>query len=295
MISQARTWIAAIADASRKLDQAGIADAKVNAEYLACNVLGFWNPSELRTSGDSFLTDEQNIQYDELISRRLSHEPLQHIIGETEFFGLRLLTSSSALIPRPDTEILVEAALKEASEMSRKHLQILDIGTGSGAIALAIASKLPVSFVTGIDSSFEAIGLAIRNKKKLNIENVSFEVMDIFHEDIAERFLESVDILVSNPPYISIEEFGNLEKEVRDFDPRIALTDEGDGLSFYRRISGIGRRLLKEKGRIIVEVGYNAILAVEKIFVNEGFTVIRKVKDLQGIERVLVTSCLSEN
>ena len=280
-----RTWDVAISDESKHLYEAGISDPRINADYLAMHILGIWNKSELRQYLVQSLTTDQESKFGELMKRRLNQEPLQHIIGETEFFGLRLFTSPAALIPRPETEILVEETLKETVASSKKNLRILDIGTGSGAIALAIASRLPDASIIGIDISSDAVALAEKNKKRLKIENVSFEMSDIFSE-----YTSPVDLIVSNPPYISSEEFQTLEPEVKFYDPRIALTDEADGLSFYKRIAEIAPKILNEGGRIIVEVGYNAAKDVAKIFTGAGFDVVRIVKDLQGIERVIILS-----
>ena len=282
------TWQEAIHKGILLFEQTGIADARTNAEYLAAHILGLWNKSELRNYANIILTQEQISLYEKLIFRRKRHEPLQHITGETEFFGLRFLTSLAALIPRPDTEILVEEALKEASQLARNDLKILDIGTGSGIIALSLASKFPDAHVIGIDISQDASSLAQRNQERLKISNAVFEVLDIFEGTVPTKFSSSIDILISNPPYISAEEFETLGIEVRNFDPRIALTDESDGLSFYRRIAELAPKLLKDSGKIIVEIGYGGAEKVEKIFTTAGLNVNRIVKDLQGIERVMV-------
>ncbi len=282
-------WQESIKNAGLLFAEKGISDAQINSEYLALHVLGIWNKSDLQKHLNEPLTDEQEVNFSEFVNRRLNNEPLQHIIGETEFFGVRLFTSTAALIPRPDTEILVEEVLKAVDgRSSMGDCRILDIGTGSGIIALALASKLPQALITGIDISADAIVLANKNKERLKTENVSFELADIFDDDIAKRFPSSLDLLVSNPPYISIEEFETLDREVRDFDPRIALTDDGDGLRFYRRIAELAPKLLKPEGKIFVEIGYNAINHVEKIFFDAGLQVVGKVKDLQGIERVMI-------
>ncbi len=293
-------WEEVISNAGQKLELADISEAQINAEYLALSLLGIWNRSELQKYLHTTLSKDQESKYEKLLSRRLNREPLQHIIGETEFFGLRLFTSAAALIPRPDTEILVEEVLKVVDsrlsivdshrQSGKNHLHILDIGTGSGAIALALASKIPNAIITGVDISSDAIALANKNKERLKIKNVSFEITDIFDEDIEKMFFSSVDLLVSNPPYISVEEFKTLDREVRDFDPRIALTDEADGLRFYRRIAELAPILLMPGGKILVEIGYNAIKYVEKIFTDAGLIVVGKIKDLQGIERVIIVS-----
>ncbi len=282
------TWQDAINNESLRLKQAGILDENINAEYLVMHVLGIWKRSELRDHLQKNVLREQELFFKKLVARRLLHEPLQHIIGETEFYGLRLFTSSAALIPRPDTEILVEESLKEVSRFPPKQLQILDVGTGSGAIALALASKITDASILGIDVSPDAIALAERNKKRLKLQNVSFEVVDVFGTSVENKFTNSIDLLVSNPPYISAKEFKTLDAEVRDFDPRIALTDEADGFIFYRRIAELAPKILKDDGKILVEVGYDGAQEVEKIFINSGFSILRVVKDLQGIERVIV-------
>lgn len=284
------TFQEAIKTATQQFEQFGITDPQVNAEYLVLYILGIWNKNELQKYLNEQITSEEFTKYEGLVSRRLNHEPLQHIIGETEFFGLRLFTSPSALIPRPETEILVEEVLKEAGLLLRKDLRILDIGTGSGAIALALASRLSDASILGIDISDDAISLSEKNKASLHFTNVSFEAMNVFSGIIEKRFSASVDILISNPPYISAEEFDTLDPEVKLFDPRIALTDESDGLIFYRRIAEIAPKILKENGKIIVEIGYGAAADVEKIFANAGLNVLRIIKDLQGIERVVIVS-----
>jgi release factor glutamine methyltransferase len=279
-------WKEAIETAKSKFIEANIDDARDNAEYIAAHVLGFWSKSEMRTYYLTPLSEDDQKHYESLIARRLAHEPLQHVIGETEFYGLRLFTSPAALIPRPETEILVEEALRESSGM--RNIQILDIGTGSGAIALALATRLPESTITGVDISADAIALAKKNKARLGADNTIFEEINIFREEFQKKYHRAFDMILSNPPYISAEEFETLEPEVKDFDPRIALTDEADGLIFYRRIAEIASEILKANGKIIVEIGYGSLKEVEKIFTGAGLAVIRIVKDLQGIERVLV-------
>ncbi len=288
MATEKEVWSTAISNVTSIFERSGISEAKSNAEYLAMYILGVWDKARLRSFLDQEISKADRARYEEIVERRLKHEPLQHIIGETEFFGLRLFTSSAALIPRPDTEIVVEESLKEASQFDRRDLKILDVGTGSGAIALALASRLPGASVTGIDISSDAIALAEKNLKRLNLSNVSFEVGDIFDDDYINTFSSSIDMLISNPPYISTQEFQTLDTEVRSFDPRIALTDESDGLSFYRRIAEDARKVLKEDGKIIVEIGFGSAATVEKIFTAAGWSQRRVVKDLQGIERVMV-------
>ncbi|MEI8134457.1 MAG: peptide chain release factor N(5)-glutamine methyltransferase [bacterium] len=285
------TWKQAIADASNSLSQHGISDAKSNADFLALHILGLWNRSELNPFLENSIRAEELAEFDKLMQRRCLHEPLQHIIGETEFYGLRLFTSPSALIPRPETEILVEEAIRECHELLTREIRILDIGTGSGAIALALASSNKNFDVLGIDVSENALALAEKNKVRVGLRNLTFEQKDIFSQGFPFDCSTPFDLIVSNPPYIPATDILTLELDVRDFEPHIALTDKGDGLLFYRRIVELSKQLLTHDGKIVVEIGFGQTSEVIKIFLSGGLTILRVVKDLQGIERVIVASC----
>ena len=274
-------WKTLIDNATTEFESAGIADPELNAELLAASVLGLWKRNEVRDKFNVEVADDEHSIFQSFVTRRLSNEPLQYITGETEFYGLRLYSSSEALIPRPDTEILVEEALKKAKSTNR----ILDIGTGSGAIILALASRLPEAHCVGIDISAEAISLAEKNRDRLQIPNVHFEVKNIF-DDIGS--LGSFDIIVSNPPYISIEDFADLEIEVREFEPRVALTDGDDGFMFYHRIIALADRVLRDDGYLLFETGYSGARRVVQMMDEAGFRDIGIVKDLAGIERVVM-------
>jgi release factor glutamine methyltransferase len=277
-------WYEAIRDASRSLYDEGIDDAELNAELLAVHLKGEWKRSDMTRYMQDPLTPEEEVEYELLINRRLAHQPLQYITGESEFFGLRLYVSPAALIPRPDTEVLVEVALEEIALLSKHDIRILDIGTGSGAIILALASRLPDAECIGIDISDEALTLAKRNKERLDLTNVSFINKNIFYE----IELGSFDVVISNPPYISTDEMRLLGKEVIDYEPRIALTDESDGLSFYREIvSKATGLLLKEGGLLLFEVGYDASCHVAALIKNAGFQEVKLINDLSGIGRVI--------
>ena len=285
------TWREHIQRATEKLAAAGVADAKTNAEYLAAHALRLPQRFELRSFLSKDVSSDAERLFLELLNRREQREPLQYILGEWEFFGLPLKVNSSVLIPRPETEILVEEALREAARFDGP-ISILDIGTGSGAIALALASRLPKANVLGIDSSKAALALAEENRKLLQLDNVKFlhtsgQWTDWTDWTDRDR---KFDLVVSNPPYVSLSEFENLEPELRLYEPREALTDESTGLTFYERIASLAPKLLMPDGRLLVELGFGAADAVSEIMRSHHLEVLRFVNDLAGIPRVLVAA-----
>jgi release factor glutamine methyltransferase len=281
------TWAELIASGVATLESHGLGEAEITAEYLAAHVLGVWDRSDLRPLLRSGVTETQHVQFNTLVRRRLAHEPVQYIIGETEFYGLRLYCTPAALIPRAETEILVEEVIKEIRERGGA-CSVLDIGTGSGAIALAIATRCPASTLVGIDISTDAISLAKQNAKRLGIANIEFRQLR-FPQMLAEldrRF----DIVVSNPPYIPANEMELVADEVRSFEPHIALTDNGNGFSFYEDIAVHAAELLHPNGVIAVETEYKGAPRVREIFASHGLRVVRSVNDLLGHERVVVAA-----
>jgi release factor glutamine methyltransferase len=282
------TWKDAIRDASFRMRDAGIDDHSLNAKYLAAKVVSVWNLSDLREHTEQPISDASLAEYGSLVDRRIANEPLQYIIGETEFYGLRLKCTPAALIPRPETEILVECAIEEARRLldSRSHLDVLDIGTGTGAIALAFSYHIPAARVVAIDASGEAITLAEENKALLADSRTVFKQLNVF--DDASKGLGAFDLILSNPPYVSTKEYELLPPDVREHEPRIALTDEADGLIFYKRIAELTRTMLRNDGSVIVELSYDGAIPVSQIFEERGFTRISAVKDLSGIDRILI-------
>jgi release factor glutamine methyltransferase len=284
------TWLEAIGEAAQTLAKAGVDDPRANAEYLAAHAMDLKRKSEIRELFDKEIPSTIAQQFQEFLNRRELREPLQYILGEWEFFGLPLKVNSSVLIPRPETELLVEEALQEAAQIEGA-ISILDIGTGSGAIALAVASKLPKAQIHGIDSSAEALALAEENRKLLGLSNVRFHQTRNDWSDHSDwspsrRF----DLIVSNPPYVSLEEFEQLEPELRLYEPREALTDESTGFTFYERIASLAPKLLAPNGRLLVELGFGATNAVSEIMHLHRLEVLRVVDDLAGIPRVLAAA-----
>ena len=263
------------------LEKKGVPDARLDAEILLGNVLKR-NRLELYLFFDRPMGKDEMDIYREYIRRRGTREPLQHIVGETGFMNIVLKTTSAALIPRPETEILVEKTL---SLNIKPAARILDIGTGSGCIAIALAQSLEEVNVLGIDVSSEALALAKENAV-LNKTHVAFQEIDILTSlpKIDERF----DVVVSNPPYIALSEKDQLQAEVAQFDPELALFEGGDGLSFYHRFAEILPDLLIPGGHFLFEFGgapqENSVL---NIFMEKGFHDLEIIQDYSGAPRIV--------
>ena len=229
---------------------------------------------DLRFCVDSIYND-----FLEIIEKRKQNYPLQYIFGKWEFYGLELFVDESALIPRFETEILVDEILK----LDCKKDKILDIGCGSGAISLALADNLKKSYVYGIDINKEAIKLSNKNKEKLNLKNVDFFESDIF-SNIKEK---NFDIIVSNPPYIDEIDMKTLEKEL-SFEPQNALYGGKDGLFFYREIISGSLDYLSENGVLAFEIGYNQMKIISNLLIENGFEILLQKKDFAGFDRIII-------
>ncbi len=217
------------------------------------------------------------------VKRSLKKEPLQYITGSCDFYGREFLVNKHVLIPRPETERLIDTAIDKLKSI--KSQNILDVGTGSGCIATTLGLELIESTVLGLDVSDAAIGIANENKEKLSVGNVSFQELDFLSTIPDGPF----DLLVSNPPYIPQGEMDGLMKDVRGFEPTIALTDEKDGLTFYQRFAEIGKDLVRTGGWMILEVGLGDHPQKAKaIFESTCYGEPKLIKDYNGDDRVLV-------
>ena len=259
-----------------------IESPRVNAEILLAEVLKC-KRIDLYLSFEKPLNEEELALYRELIKKRSSHIPLQYIIGNVEFYGLKLLVNENVLIPRPETELLVETILQNHQQTN--ELKILDIGSGSGNISLALARNLSKSFITGIDVSQKAIELSFQNKEIHHLENVDFNRFDILQDDLEK--LGTFDIIVSNPPYVSKNDFDLLEPELRLYEPRIALTDESEGTTFYKEIISKSESLLNKPGYIYFELGKDQFQKISQLLTDNKFSNIKIIKDYSGIERII--------
>ncbi len=266
------------------LKKKGIESARVNAELLLADILNC-KRLDLYLKFDQPLSEKEINKYREYISRRGKNEPLQYILGKVEFYGLTLKVDRSVLIPRPETELLVELILEETDKES--VLNILDIGCGSGNISLALAKDLPLAKITGADISPEAISLARENAKMNNITgNVEFIEVDIFN-DVSGKVPGKFDIIVSNPPYVSKNDFEKLQPEIKNYEPQGAVTDFSDGYSFYRRIINLANELLKPSGKLYFEVAEGQSGNIKNLLEENNFVNISVKKDFAGIERII--------
>ena len=246
------------------------------AHTLSCKRL------DLYLSYDRPLNEDEVNIYREFIRRRSKYEPLQYIIGKVEFFGLEFIVNPSVLIPRQETEILVETIIN--SFKKEDNLKILDIGVGSGNISVSVAKHLHNSKITATDISEQALATAKNNAEMNSVsEKINFINHNILKDDLNEEF----DIIVSNPPYISEKEFPELKDELKVYEPKSALTDFSDGLNYFKVISSKAKGLLKNNGKIFFEVGQGQSEDVEKILRENNFKEILIVKDYLKIDRVI--------
>ncbi len=265
----------ALRAAGARLADAGVPNAAHDASLLLAHVL-HEDALMLRVRGERALTAQEQAAFDALVDRRAAREPLQYIVGETGFMGLTFAVRSGVLIPRPDTEILCEEALRRLAP----GMRVLDIGTGSGALAVSIARHAPGCDVTAVDVSETALAVARENAQR-NGATVRFEKSDCFQALSGETF----DLIVSNPPYIDGEEMAQLMPEVR-FEPELALSGGGDGLDFYRRISREAGAHLSEGGALLFEIGWkqkDAVSALLSAHIGAPFA----MKDYGGNWRVV--------
>ena len=225
------------------------------------------------------LSDSEQAAYDELLQRRLNGEPIAYLLGEREFFGLMLKVTPATLIPRPDTELLVELALQRCEKGGK--FRVLDMGTGSGAIALAIAHDCPTAEVLACDASAAALTVAHENALRLGIANAGFVQSDWFSALHEQRF----DLIVSNPPYITADDPHLQQGDLR-FEPASALASGCDGLNDIRRIVSDAPAHLNPGGWLLLEHGYDQAEQVRELLRKADFKVVFSARDLSGIERV---------
>jgi release factor glutamine methyltransferase len=273
--------------AKESLESKGIDSPRLTAEILLSHALGC-SRVQLQTRHDQAVAADETKTFLAGLERRLQHEPLQHIIGEAEFMGLSFHVDGRVLVPRPETEVLVEEVLRIAQTQPReRRITVLDVGTGSGNIAVAIAKVLKQSQIFALEIDPAALKVTEMNVRRHAVSHqVTAMQRDIF-QPLESLEAQSFDFVVANPPYVSSEEFLLLPPEVGKYEPRIATCDEGDGLKFFPRLADVGSLLLRPGGWIVVETAYNQRDAVTEMFFSRGYESVKAVKDYSGNQRVV--------
>ena len=273
----------AITEAAERLRSSSArGDARLDAETLLMHILGR-DRAYLYAHPELELACHELTKYHEALTRRSSGEPLQYITGRQEFWGFDLRVTPAVLIPRPETEHAVETALELLRGIQSPH--IVDVGTGSGCIALALASEMPEATIEAVDIAPEALDVASANAERLGFaRRIRFA-----QSDLLEIFLQSTaafDLVVSNPPYVGKNEADKLQIEVRQHEPHAALFGGAEGLDIYRRLIPQAHQVLKTNGWLVMEIGYSQEQAIRDLLTE--WQDVHSVQDLQGIPRVVV-------
>jgi len=275
-----------LAEARRALEAAGVAaaDATLDAELLARTALG-WDRASLVANLRQPYDDSAEPRLAALLDRRARREPVAYILGEREFWGIPFEVNPSVLVPRPETELIVEEALALYGD-ARPPASIVDACTGSGCLAVALAREFSGAAVTATDVSEPALEVARRNAARHGVASrIDFRLADLLH-GIDSR----VELIVANPPYVAQHEAAQLSPEVRDNEPSVALFAGDDGLAIYRRLLPDARGRLTRRGHLIVEIGAGQHDALAAMADEHGFRIDHTRRDLQGIVRTLVFS-----
>lgn len=275
--------VEAIREASEILRQAGVSDARREAGSLLQHVLGR-DRTFIVTHAEDLITPAEQESFRECVARRAEGEPLQYITGRQAFFGLDFEVTKEVLIPRPETELLVETALALVDEGPAPS--ICDVGTGSGCIAVALLHENPRATAIGIDLSIEAIAVARRNAARHSVAGrISFLVADCL--SALETGKPIFDLVVSNPPYVAASALNGLQREVRDHEPRLALTPGVDGLTIIRRLLLDSGAFVKAGGHLLMEIGFDQGEAVGRLIGRTSWKLLDIHQDLQGIPRIV--------
>lgn len=263
------------------LSKKAIESPRLSMELLICKVLDLKRIDLYLKFDQPLLKNELEILR-EYVKRLSAFEPIQYIIGSTDFYGLKILTKPGILIPRPETEELCKIIVEENKKTPPES--ILDIGTGSGCLALALAKNFPESEVYAIDVSMEALKIAEENQRLNKVSNVKFFNLNILEKKPRKKF----PLIVSNPPYISIEDFEKLEPNVREFEPKIALSDGNDGMDFYRFFAKNFKEMLLEGGKFFIELNEDATQKINRIFEDDNSYNYEIKEDMGNKNRFLI-------
>jgi len=261
-----------------------IPEARLSAELLLAHLLKM-KRLDLYLQFERILIPAELKKYREFVQRRARHEPVQYITGEQDFMGFTFSVTPDVLIPRQETELLVETVIQEINSNTDHQLSVLDIGTGSGAIAISLALHCNHCKITAIDQSPSALKIATQNAEKLKANGIDFLEMDILIEE--SNSLPKFDLLVSNPPYISEKDYHQLQPQVKNFEPRDALLAGKSGLEFIEQLISKSRNLLQPTGKLLLEVGYNQSEAVQRLLSKHKYKNIELIKDYNQFTRIV--------
>lgn len=275
----------ALKEATGRLVEAGAETARLDAELLMGRALGL-SREELFLASARPLKGEETTYFEALVSRRIGREPVARILGTKEFWSMDFVLNEATLVPRPDSETLVVAVLQEIGEAKDNPLRILDLGTGTGCLLLALLSELPAAYGVGVDSDESALAAATDNARRLDLQGrTEFHQGDWFAALGPDA--GGFDVIVSNPPYIPSGEIAELAPEVAKYDPRSALDGGADGLDAYRQIAAGARGVMAPGGLLVMELGAGQEDAVSRTLEDNGFTVRALYDDLAGVARVI--------
>lgn len=262
---------------------------QLDAEVILCNLLDF-DRIQLYIYSEREISQEICRKYWDMIALRKSHMPIQYITRRQEFMGMDFYVDERVLIPRGDTEILVEEALaRYLQDYKGREISLLDIGTGSGAIAVSLARLIEASTVYAIDISPDALAVAEKNAEALGVkERLHFRLGNLYESISSDGLTKAFDFILSNPPYIPQLVVEGLAAQVKDFEPHLALSGGEDGLDYYRQIVAEAHSYLKPCGWLMLEIGYDQGEAVKALLLKQDFQEVRIIKDLAGLDRVVV-------
>lgn len=286
-MTESSTIGALLAWAKQALEQAGVENASQESRWLVAHALGL-EQHHLASKAEQPVADGMRVQVEALVSRRSLREPLQYILGTQEFCGLEFHVTPAVLIPRPETELLVQEALRVVA--FNQEAVLVDVGTGSGCVAVTLATILGKARVVGVDRSPEALAVAKDNAERHGIvDRIEWVEGDLL-VSLRERDLAGkVEVIVSNPPYIAEMDWVGLQPEVREFEPRSALVSGPTGTEFHERLLRDSKEFLAPGGTLVMEIGQGQLPAVQRIAEQVGgYEALRAVKDEAGIERIVI-------
>ena len=262
---------------NKYFNEKGFSNGRLEIEWFLCHLLNY-NRIDLYLKFEQKITNEQLKALRSMIKRRLTGEPFQHIIEKGSFYGRDFIVNSNVLVPRPETELIINRLMKKD-----KSVDLLDVGTGSGCIAITCILENLSNNVYATDICLNALTIAKENAKIFGLNSIKFYQHDFLKQNFGRKF----DVVVSNPPYIESDQMNTLPIEVRDYEPKIALTDNSDGLSFYRRFANIFFDLLKENGYLVLEIHVSKKVHKIKEIFNTAKLQVEFFKDLQNDYRVI--------